>query len=136
VTAAVEGKAHRSANSPGASEDADDLGGSVTISPSVTFQVQTAAQTQGTVNVDLVIISASVSEAFQSAVNEVESIGRSYTANLTYAEPKPSQPSTIKKLFQQEVFFAVRSDNARLRRFRCQVQCRGARTGRKRLDAW
>jgi hypothetical protein len=56
--------------------------------------------------------SVSVSEAFQSAVNEVESIDRSYTADLTYAEPKPSLPSTVKKLFQQEVFFAVGSDNA------------------------
>jgi outer membrane protein OmpA-like peptidoglycan-associated protein len=106
----TEGKGASLDKQPGASEDADDLGGSVTISPSVTFQVQTAAQTQGTVNVDLIIISGSVSEAFQSAVNEVESIGRAYTANLTYAEPKPSPPSTVKKFFQQEVFFAVGSD--------------------------
>jgi outer membrane protein OmpA-like peptidoglycan-associated protein len=106
----TEGKGASLDKQPTASGDPDDLGGSVTISPSITFQVQTAAQTQGTVNVDLVIVDGSVSEAFQSAVNEVESIGRAYTANLKYQEPKPTPPTTASKLFQQEVFFAVGSD--------------------------
>jgi outer membrane protein OmpA-like peptidoglycan-associated protein len=106
----TEGKGASLDKQPTATEDADDLGGSVTISPSITFQVQTAAQTQGTVNVNLVIVDGSVSEAFQSAVNEVESIGRAYTANLKYQEPKPTPPTTVSKLFQQEVFFAVGSD--------------------------
>jgi hypothetical protein len=95
---------------PGTSADPTDIGGSVTISPSITFQVQTAAQTQGTVNVDLVIFNGSVSEAFQSAVNEVESIGRAYTANLVFKKKADPPPAAVKKLFQQEVFFGVGSD--------------------------
>jgi hypothetical protein len=77
--------------------------------------VQTAAQTQGSVNVSIVIIDGSVSEAFQSAVNEVERIGRANTANLSYQKEKakPDPPAPSKKLFQHEVFFGVASDKVK-----------------------
>ena len=77
---------------PSISEDPDDQGGSVTVAPSVTYQVQTAKQVQGGFNVTVLILSEGVTVADQVQVNEVESVSRSYTAELRY-KPKPPPPS-------------------------------------------
>jgi OmpA family protein len=83
---------------PTTSEDADDLGGSVTVTPSVTYQLQTAVQTQVQGTVQILFFSLSESIAVQSAVNEVDSISRAYTANLRYKPAKPIPPPVTKQV--------------------------------------
>ena len=83
---------------PTTSEDADDLGGSVTVAPSITYQLQTAVQGQITPSVSILFFSLSESLAVQSAVNEVDSISRAYTANLRYKAPKPVPPPVTKQM--------------------------------------
>lgn len=83
---------------PTTSEDADDLGGSVTVAPSVTYQLQTAVQAQVQGTVQILFFSLSESIAVQSAVNEVDSISRAYTANLRYKPAKPIPPPVTKRV--------------------------------------
>jgi peptidoglycan hydrolase-like protein with peptidoglycan-binding domain len=83
---------------PFATEDPDDQGGSVTVAPSITFQVQSADQKGVGVSVDLLIFSPQFDGSLQVAVNETQSISRAYTATLRFPlnpqpQPNPPQPN-------------------------------------------
>jgi len=82
---------------PTASEDPDDLGGSVTVAPSVTYQLQTAVQGQVSPSISILFFSLTESIAVQTAVNEVDSISRAYTANLHYKSSKPPATKQLKR---------------------------------------
>ena len=83
---------------PGAFADADDRGGSVTIVPSITYQVQTANQLQGGFNVTVLFLSEGLQTANQAAVNETERISKSYTAGLKF-QPKAVPPAPTPKAY-------------------------------------
>ncbi|HEV2381685.1 MAG TPA: DUF4157 domain-containing protein [Terriglobia bacterium] len=83
---------------PTTSEDPDDVGGSVTVAPSITYQVQTAKQVQGGFNVTVLVLSEGANVAEQVALNETELISRAYTAELKYQPKQPPKPAPTKTL--------------------------------------
>jgi len=94
---------------PSTSEDPDDGGGSVTVAPSITYQVQTAGQVQGGANINVLFVSAGANYTYQIAANTVESLSRSYTAGVHYTPKEPPKPAPDKtmKLFHETVEFGV-----------------------------
>jgi len=91
---------------PTTSEDPDDQGGSVTVAPSITYQIQTANQVQGGFNVTVLFLSEGVTVAQQVAVNDAVSLSRAFTAGVHYNVQKPT-PNKVMKLFHQTVKFGV-----------------------------